>query len=127
MYELEMRLSNRLPFAELSSMFPELRIYRWCSSLVGYLEIYGRDHVLSRAEEKIRQLADELHSSLTHRNLHGGRLTVMMGCMCSVRNSTIRMAATIHGVSKSTMQEHINKAGNKLLMSLEPYLNLRLR
>lgn len=223
MYELELRLSNDLPFAWLSSQFPDLRIYRWCSSMVDYLEIFGPEKMLLQAEKKLKELSEELKSALSHRNLHGDRLTVMMGCRCSVMNSAIRIAesmnfmweapasyhkgfetlrlisfddensdglynnlgklgtlevvkkkelkpgslrevytvslseltgdltekqirylrdaismgffaspkrvmiedlAAIHKVSKSTMQEHINKARNKLLLSLEPYLNL---
>lgn len=223
MFELELQLENDLPFAVLSRTFPDLRIFRWCSSHVDYLEIYGQADLLLQLKGQIDEFAHGLGSSVVKSSIYNERLTVMLACRCSIGNSAIRMVearnflweapasyhkgietikmvslgeenmqelysdlsrigevkvekkrkllpdtmrdvytislsvltgeltpkqirylkdaismgffatprrvrieelASIHGVSKSTMQEHINKARYKLMLALEPYLNL---
>ncbi len=223
MIELELKLENDLPFAAFSRKYPELKIFRWCSSHVDYLEIYGKHEVLTEVKNSLEAFSLSLGSNVVHSSLYNDRLTAMLTCRCSVGNSTIRMVesrnflweapasysqgvetvkivafdeewleslysdlnrigtvkvekkrkilpeslkdvytislsdltgkltskqtiylrdaismgffatpkrimveelARIHGVSKSTMQEHINKARNKLMIALEPYLNL---
>lgn len=223
MFELELQLENDLPFAVLSRTFPDLRIFRWCSSRVDYLEIYGQADLLLQLKGQIDEFAHGLGSSVVKSSVYNERLTVMLACRCSIGNSAIRMVearnflweapasyhkgietikmvslgeenmqelysdlsrigevkvekkrkllpdtmrdvytislsdltgeltpkqirylkdaismgffatprrvrieelASIHGVSKSTMQEHINKARYKLMLALEPYLNL---
>ncbi len=223
MFELELKLENSLPFASFSRMFPDLRIFRWCSSSLDYLEIYGRRESLGKVAQELEDIAESLGSRVVRSSLFGDRLTAMLACRCSIGNSAIRMVearnflweapasyhggvetlklisfeeegmqelyadlkrigkvtvekkrrimpdslrdvytislseltgeltpkqirylrdaismgffasprrimigelAALHGVSKSTMQEHINKARNKLMVALEPYLNL---
>lgn len=223
MYELELKLENSLPFASFSLRYPDLRIFRWCSSSVDYLEIYGRPNFLKEASNKLGEFAQSLGSRVVRSTLYEDKMTAMLACRCSVGNSTIRLVesknflweaparyhkgietlrvisfeeesiqvlysdlerigkievvkkrkilpeslrdvyrislseltgtmtpkqirylrdatsmgffasprriiiedlAAMHGVSKSTMQEHINKARNKLMLSMEPYLSL---
>ena len=42
----------------------------------------------------------------------------------SPKKVKIEELAKKHGLTKSTMQEHVNKAKNKLIQSIEPYLTL---
>lgn len=225
MEEIELKLKNDTPFCELSNRFPALRIFRWCSSVIDYVEAYGSHDDLEDATEVLAEIADSLDSEIIHRDLGKNRLSAAIACRCSVKNSTIRVAETndllweapafysegfekikliafgsdslnnfvnevsgsgevrlekriqirpeslrdlytislsdvlgeltekqllymqdairmglfstprrnkiedlagMHGVTKSTMQEHVNKARNKLIIAMEPYLNLFL-
>ena len=223
MDEFQISFQNEMPFALLSASFPSLRIYRWCSSTIDYLEIFGEQRMLLEAREDLKSLAADIHSELVYENLTKDRLSIAISCRCSINNSTIRIAesrnllwqaparylggreivkvisfnegdfssfyetmeklgdaridkkvriqpdslrdvytislsellgdltdkqmdylrdaismglfstprrskvedvARANGVTKSTMQEHVNKARNKLLHAMEPYLNL---
>lgn len=223
MYQVTLDLQNRMIFGEFSSRYPKLKIYRWCSSVFDYLEMYGETDEIHDAMIFLGEVANDLHTELTGQTVTGNRATAMMNCRCTVDNSAIRIIesrnfiwqapasyhggietiklvafdqgslselsevlgtlgevtltskrkvvpetlrdiytvalseitgvltdkqvryltdaislgffesprrikledlAKMHGVSKSTMQEHINKAKNKLILSLEPYLNL---
>lgn len=223
MEEIELRLENETPFCVLSKEFPALRIYRWCSSVIDYIEVIGDQNEMKRAMVRLDEVASDLHSQVISSSGSERRQSTAISCRCTVGNSTIRSAesmnllweapavyqggfeflklisfspvdtrrffeesarlgevqvlkkrtvqpdslretytlsladilgdlsekqvrylrdaigmglfttprkilvedlARIHGVSKSTMQEHINKARNKLIQAMEPYLNL---
>lgn len=223
MEETEIKLKNNTLFCALSSKFPELKMFRWCSSVIDYIELYGDGKELERANEELTRIASELHSEIVHMGLSENRMSAAITCRCSLGNSTIRVAesmnlmweapaiyeggyetikvisfnpedltaffdhetgkgeitlekkrmirpellrqvytisladllgnlsgkqleyladainkglfstprkimvadlARAHNVTKSTMQEHINKARNKLIQKMEPYLNL---
>lgn len=71
--------------------------------------------------------------SISLRDLFGGlsgkqalylREAVAMGMFAAPRRIRVEELARTHGLSKSTMQEHINKARNKLIQAMEPYLTL---
>lgn len=225
MEEIEVKLKNNTPFCVLSQEFPDIRIYRWCSSVIDYVELYGAEKDLVLARMRLEQVTEELHSQVLSNTIEGRHVTEAIACRCSVDNSTIRTAETmnllwegpamyeggyeflklisfapqditrffdfvtrtgeaevtkkrrimpdtlreiytlslsdilgglsrkqmtylrdaigmgmfssprkimvedlakVHGISKSTMQEHLNKARNKLIIAMEPYLNLFL-
>lgn len=225
MERIEVRLRNDTPFCELSEAFPDLRIYRWCSSVIDYIEIFGRAEDLRDSSVKLSSIVQRIDSEVVHDTGEKNRRTAAISCRCTVDNSTIRVAesmnllweapaiyeggyeiiklisfnpedissffdrmsqrgeayiekkktvlpeslrdvytislddllgnlsekqvrylrdaismglfstprkilvedlAATHGITKSTMQEHINKARNKLIQSMEPYLTLFL-
>lgn len=225
MDEVVLELRNSMIFSSFSARFPDLKIFRWCSSVMDYLEIYGRPGEIETALEFLGKAAKDLNSRLEIRGNFGSRATAMMNCRCSLENSSIRIVesrnflweapasyrggvetirivtvddshlselydelrktgdvnvtskrrivpeslrdlytlsisnltadltsrqveylrqaitmgfyasprrimiedlARLHGISKSTMQEHLNKARNKLLQALEPYLSLAM-
>lgn len=63
---------------------------------------------------------------LTDRQLLGLRSAIERGFFTSPRRVSIEELSILAGISKSTMQEHVNKALNKLINSMNPYVNLML-
>ncbi len=91
MFELDLRLDNDTPFAELSKMFPDVKFYRWCNSSVDYLVFYGSKYQLNKVEEALPSIVKSLNSRILHKARENDRLDVMVACRCTVDNSTIRM------------------------------------
>lgn len=223
MEEVEVKLRNDTPFCILSTEFPGLRIYRWCSSVIDYVELFGEENDVRRADKRLKEVTADLHSRVVSSTSESEHAATAISCRCTIGNSTIRIAesmnllwegpaiyeggyeflklisfspddltrffnhalengeaeitrkrqiqpdtlreiytlslsdilgdlsqkqlsymrdaismgmfssprrimvedlARMHGISKSTMQEHLNKARNKLIVAMEPYLNL---
>ncbi len=223
MEEVELELINSTPFASLSRKFPGVVIYRWCSSVIDYLEMYGDVNETKRASKELRKAAGEIDSFVVSHDDFKTSSSTAISCRCTVHNSTIRLAesmnllweapaiytdgkeklrliafsnnelktfvdkasahgaveivrkrkiepdslrdiysislkdlfggmtakqveylreaisrgmfdtpkrvkveelARVHGITKSTMQEHIMKAENKLIRAVEPYITL---
>ena len=223
MEEVELVLKNSTPFCQLSAQFPEITMFRWCSSVVDYVEIYGDSDVVKDATEMLRHITERIDSEVVTSGTIEDHVSAGISCRCTTANSSIRLAesmnllweapavysngeeklrlvsfsgkdldafyqeasregsvmigrkkriepdslrdvysislkdlfgglsakqalylreavgmgmfstprksrieelAGIHGLSKSTMQEHINKARNKLIQAMEPYLTL---
>ncbi len=91
MFELDLRLDNDTPFAELSKMFPDVKFYRWCNSSIDYLVFYGSKYQLNKVEEALPSIVKSLNSRILHKARENDRLDVMVACRCTVDNSTIRM------------------------------------
>lgn len=68
----------------------------------------------------------EIFGKLSGKQLTYLRDAVSMGLFSTPRKIMIEDLAKKYGLSKSTMQEHINKARSKLIQSMEPYINLFL-
>ena len=225
MEEIELKLVNRTPFCELSKEFPDVTIFRWCSSVIDYVEMYGKEDRMKEAYRRLGEVANSIHSQVLNSSLIGSHSESAISCRCTTHNSSIRLAesmnllweapavyfngkeklrlisfsqgdmarffeavsmdgalqlvkkktilpdslrevysialgdifqnmsakqvkylrdaialglfnsprkakvedlAATNGLSKSTMQEHINKAKNKLLQAMEPYITLYL-
>lgn len=223
MERVELKIRSDTPFCRFSQAYPDLKIYRWCSSVVDYAEIIGRQNDISESSEKLAEIVNGISSEILLDSGERGRRTTAISCRCNVNNSTIRLAESMnllweapalyydgyehirlismshedlseffarvsgkgdvqivrkktvqpeslrdiytislsdllgdlselqlryirdaigmgffssprrmkveelaarHGVSKSTMQEHVNKARNKLIRAMEPYLAL---
>ncbi len=92
MDEILLRMRHDLPFNNVAKAFPEVRIYRWCNSMVDYLEFVAPDAgSLTRLERELPKVVSRLHSTVLHRAASEGRLDIMVRCRCSPRNSTVRM------------------------------------
>ncbi len=225
MEEIELKLVNQTPFCELSKEFPDVMIFRWCSSVIDYVEMYGKADRMKEAYRRLGEVANSIHSRVLNSGLIGSHSESAISCRCTTHNSSIRLAesmnllweapavylngeeklklisfsqgdmekffeaeskdgtlqlikkktimpdslreiysitlgdifqnmstrqvkylrdaialglfdsprkakvedlAATNGLSKSTMQEHINKARNKLLQAMEPYITLYL-
>ncbi len=223
MEEVELILKNSTPFCDLSAEFPEITMFRWCSSVVDYVEIYGESDVVRNATEKLMLITESIDSEVVTSGMIEKHVSAGISCRCTTANSSIRLAesmnllweapavyangeeklrlisfsgndldafyqeasrqgqvvigrkrkiepdslrdvysislkdlfgelspkqalylreavgmgmfssprgstveelAMVHGLSKSTMQEHIDKARNKLIKAMEPYLTL---
>ena len=223
MEEVELRLVNSTPFCQLSAEFPDITMFRWCSSVVDYVEVYGDGESVKMAMERLKEITENIDSKIVTLDRMEDHVSAGISCRCNTVNSSIRLAesmnllweapavyangeeklrlvsfsgedldafyleasrggkavierkkriepdslkdvysislkglfgelsgkqalylreavsmgmfssprrsrveelARIHGLSKSTMQEHINKARNKLIQAVEPYLTL---
>ncbi len=223
MEEVELRFVNQSLFCQFSKEFPDITIFRWCSSVVDYVEFYGNDKVVKEAYGRLRQVTADINSEIVTSGNLDNHLSTGISCRCTTNNSTIRLAESMnllweapavysggeeklrlisfasgdldeffreaslegeveilrkrkiepdslrdvysislrdlfsdlsikqvqylreaitkgffstprrmrveemarsHGLSKSTMQEHLNKARNKLIQAIEPYLSL---
>lgn len=223
MERVELRMSNDTPFCQLSRSFPDLKIYRWCSSVIDYVVITGDRKQINASSDELMNIVEGIHSRVLQESNERGTKTSSISCRCNVNNSSIRLAESTNlmwespafyhngfeyiklisfssgdlsrffdaasekgdvrveskknvlpeslreiytisladifgnlselqirylkdaigmglfssprkikvedlahrfGVSKSTMQEHVNKARNKLIRAMEPYLSL---
>lgn len=223
MEEVELKFVNSTLFCQFSKEFPEITVFRWCSSIVDYVELYGEEQVVKDALERLSHIAEEINSRIVTADSMDKHASAGISCRCTTHNSTIRLAETmnllweapavysggeerlrlisfsskdidafyneagkggeveivrkhrvepdslrdvysislkglfgdlstmqarylreaismgmfssprrmkieemarIHGLSKSTMQEHVNKARNKIVQAIEPYLSL---
>ncbi len=223
MEEVELRFVNSTLFCQFSKEFPDITIFRWCSSIVDYVEFYGKDSDVREASERLKQITENINSTVVASGNLDNHLSTGISCRCTTNNSTIRLAESMnllweapavysrgeerlrlisfasgdldeffreaslegeveilrkrkiepdslrdvysislrdlfsdlsikqvqylreaiskgffstprrmrveemarsHGLSKSTMQEHLNKARNKLIQAIEPYLSL---
>lgn len=69
---------------------------------------------------------NEMFREFSVRQLKFLRDAISMGLYSRPRKIMVEDLARARGVTKSTMQEHLNKARNKLMRSIEPYINLFL-
>ncbi len=92
MDEISLRMRHDLPFNNVASVFPEVRIYRWCNSMVDYLEFESADAAaLERLRKELPGVVTSLHSAVLYRAASENRVDVMVRCRCSPQNSTVRM------------------------------------
>lgn len=223
MEEIEIRMVNSTPFCRLSVEFPGITMFRWCSSVVDYVEAYGDPETAGKASERLKEITGGIDSQVVSYDKIDQHLAASISCRCTTRNSSIRLAESMNllweapaiyangeerlrlisfspedldaffreaskageveivrkrriepdslrdvysislhdlfgelsgkqarylreaivmgmfssprrtrieelaraqGLSKSTMQEHVNKARNKLIQAMEPYLTL---
>ena len=92
MEEIVLKLGHELPFNNVSRLFPETRIYRWCNSQVDYLEFESPDPAeLEKIRLRLAEFAGHLHTSIIFSSTNGTVMTTMVTCRCSNANSTVRM------------------------------------
>ena len=92
MDEILLRMRHDLPFNNVAASFPDVRIFRWCNSMVDYLEFEAPDEAsLARVREGLPAVVSSLHSTILYRTDAGPRMDVMVRCRCTPRNSTVRM------------------------------------
>ncbi len=92
MDEILLKMRHDLPFNNVAAAFPEVRIYRWCNSMVDFLEFESPDAAaMGRLERDLPKVVASLHSTILHRAENPGRLDVLVRCRCTPHNSTVRM------------------------------------
>ncbi len=118
MDEIALRMEHDLPFNNVAKAFPEVRIYRWCNSMVDYLECVAADReALDRLEKALPRSVSALHSSIVFRSRGEARLDVMVRCRCSPQNSTVRMTEGRNCLWKPPV---VYEAGTERLTVLAP-------
>ncbi len=92
MDEIILRMKHDLPFNNVSKRFPEATIYRWCNSMVDYLEFLSSDDdLLDRVRAGLGKVVTALRSRLLYTSRDRGRLGVLVRCRCTPANSTVRI------------------------------------
>ncbi len=118
MDEIALRMEHDLPFNNVAKAFPDVRIYRWCNSMVDYLEFLAENPaVLDRVEKVLPRSVASLHSSVVYRSRTEERLDVMVRCRCSPQNSTVRMTEGRNCLWKPPV---VYEAGTERLTVLAP-------
>lgn len=103
------------------------------SSVYDILKVEGEVQISRKSEIRPESLRDvftipvsTLLGKLTQKQLVNLRSAIDRGFFQNPRNVLIETLAADAGISKSTMQEHINKALNKTVAAIGPYLNLMI-
>ncbi len=92
MDEIILRMKHDLPFNHVSKRFPEATIYRWCNSMVDYLEFLSPDEeLLDEVRKGLGEVIAALRSQLLYTSRDTGRLGVLVRCRCNPTNSTVRI------------------------------------
>jgi|YelNatPaOPRAMG01_1025707.scaffolds.fasta_scaffold24932_4 predicted DNA binding protein len=99
--------------------------------LYGHLSAIGQINIIKKktvVPESLRETytisISSLFGDMTDIQLSDLELALQYGHFSIPRKTDISELAKMKGVSKSTMQEHINKAKAKLMNAIEPYVRL---
>ncbi len=123
MDEIEFSLKNDYPFCAVSEKFPDVTFYRWCNSSLDYLEFYGQASDLDRVVNFIPEIEDILHTKSVYKSRSQTRLTVMFTCMCSIHNSTIRIAESNNCLWQAPVKYKNGKESLQVITLKDEYLN----
>ncbi len=118
MEEIVLRLGHDMPFNNISRLYPESTIYRWCNSKVDYLEVDSSDpDEASRIRESLQSFVSGLKSEVLFISPAEDVLTATVACKCSNLNSTVRMAERAGCLWKAPV---IYKGGEETLSVFSP-------
>ena len=125
MEEITLGLRHNLPFSNVSSLFPDSRIFRWCNSYVDYLEIYDRNLDFERFLNEMTEFSESLKSTVVFSSKHKDYGSIMIRCRCSVSNSTVKIAESFGCMVRSPVI--YESAVEKItFISMEPEVPSRL-
>ncbi len=96
MEEIELALTNSTPFTALSREFPDLLIFRWCSSIIDYVEMYGPEDRIQKASIRLKEVTESIHSFVVTEDVLEDRSSTAISCRCNLLNSTIRLAESMN-------------------------------
>jgi predicted DNA binding protein len=101
------------------------------NKLYGHLSAIGQVDIVKKktvVPESLRETytisISSLFGDMTDLQLSDLEIALQHGYFSIPRKTEISKLAKMKGVSKSTMQEHINKAKSKLMNAIEPYVRL---
>lgn len=88
MNRTQLRLEHDMPFSNLSKLFPEAQISRWCNLQVDILEVN------SQKSEEIEKTLKKMLRTLSARLIHLSRysehsIEVVISCRCALNNSSV--------------------------------------
>lgn len=91
MNRTQLRLEHNMPFNNLSKIFPDARISRWCNLQVDILEVSGqKKDEIEQIEKSLRKMLRNLSAKLIHTSSYSERsLEVVIRCRCALNNSSI--------------------------------------
>ncbi len=111
-------MRHELPFNNVAASFPEIRIYRWCNSMVDYLEFEAPDgQSMARLRERLPAIVVALHSAVLYRVESAERMDVLVRCRCTPHNSTVRMTEQANCLWKAPV---VYEEGRERLTVLAP-------
>lgn len=91
MNRTELRLEHSMPFNNLSKMFPDASISRWCNLQLDILEVSAqRKDEIDQIQNALRKILRDLSAKLIHTSSYSERsLEVVIKCRCALNNSSI--------------------------------------
>ncbi len=91
MNRTQLRLDHTMPFNNLSKMFPDVSILRWCNLQVDILEVSAqRDGEIDQIKKSLKKMLGKLSAKLIHMSSYSERsLEVVIKCKCALNNSSI--------------------------------------
>ena len=96
MEEVELRLVNSTPFCQLSVEFPDITMFRWCSSVVDYVEVYGESKSVKMAMERLKEITESIDSQIVTSDRMEDHVSAGISCRCNTVNSSIRLAESMN-------------------------------
>lgn len=91
MNRTELRLEHDMPFNNLSKMFPDANISRWCNLQVDILEVSSqKKNEIEEIKKSLKKMLRNLSAKLIHTSSFSDRsLEVVIKCRCALNNSSI--------------------------------------
>ncbi len=91
MNRTRLRLEHDMPFNNLSKIYPEANISRWCNLQVDILEINSqRKNEIENISKTLKKMAQSLSAKLIHISSYSERsLEAVIKCRCALNNSSI--------------------------------------
>jgi predicted DNA binding protein len=97
------------------------------ASMEGTIQFVRKKNILPDSLREVYSISlGDIFEGMSSKQVRYLRDAIALGLFNSPRKAKIEDLARSSGLSKSTMQEHINKARNKLLKAMEPYISLYL-
>jgi hypothetical protein len=100
MRQIDLIIDNHLAFNQLSKDFMDIKFLRWCNSNIDYLEFYGKNIDLKSLEDGFKDIERKLGTSIVYRKDREGKVELMLKCVCSIQNSSIRIAESLYSLWK---------------------------
>jgi predicted DNA binding protein len=87
----KLRLDHNMPFSNLSKMFPDASISRWCNLQVDILEVTSqRKDEIDQIRRSLKKMLANLSAKLIHTSSYSERsLEVVIKCRCALNNSSV--------------------------------------
>jgi predicted DNA binding protein len=91
MNRTEVRLDHDLPFNNLSKLFPDASISRWCNLRVDILEVHSQNKdEVEEIKKTLKKMLRGLSAKLIHISSYSERsLEAVIKCKCALNNSSV--------------------------------------
>ena len=91
MNRTELRLEHDMPFNNLSKMFPDANISRWCNLQVDILEVNSqRKDEIEQIKSSLKRMLKKLSARLINVSSYSERsLEAVIKCRCALNNSSV--------------------------------------
>src|SRR2546422_206499 len=127
LWEISFRTQYDYPFIRMSQRYPGLPFSMWC--LFKELNNRGPTELIRKRELTLSVLPSSVWVNSLFAELTGKQVDAVLkahryGYYTSPRQITTESIAKGSGLSRSTYEEHLRKAENRIMGSLIPYMQL---